>query len=76
MQARLYRFLSIIFVLAGLLVFMILYVQNMEGRLMDALREPMTVLMLFFPFAPAIVLSFLAKSSENKYLSQKNAKKK
>ena len=69
MQARLYRFFSILFVVTGLFIFISIYMRNMEGRLLDALSEPLTVLTMVFPFAPAIVLSLLAKSSENKYLS-------
>jgi uncharacterized membrane protein len=72
MQARLYRLMSTLFVMAGLLIFIIMYLKNVEGRLLEALRDPYTVIMVFFPFAPAVVLSFLAKSSENKYLDLHN----
>lgn len=68
--------LAILFVFTGLVIFIALYLQNIEGRLVAALSEPSTVAMIIFPFIPAIVLSVLAKSSENKYLSFKDAKKK
>lgn len=75
-QARIYRLLAIIFVFTGIFIFIALYLQNVEGRLLQALSEPATVIMIVFPFVPAIILSILAKSSENKYLSYKSTKKK
>lgn len=74
-QARLYRILSIVFMISGLFIFILLYLQNIEGRLADALSEPQTVMIIIFPFVPAFVLSLLAKASENKYLSYKESEK-
>ena len=76
LQARLYRMLAILFVFTGLVIFIALYLKNVEGRLLASLSEPTTVVMIIFPFVPAIILSLLAKSSENKYLSYKDVKKK
>ncbi len=75
LQARLYRMLSILFVFTGLIIFISLYLKNIEGRLLEALSEPATVTIIIFPFVPAIVLSVLAKSSEKKYLSIKDQSK-
>ncbi len=76
-QIKLYRLLSILFLCTGLFTFILLYLRNIEGRLLDALSEPMTIIMIVFPFIPAVILSILAKSSEKKFLvlKEKQAKK-
>ncbi len=66
-RAKFYRATSLIFVVLGLVIFMILYVGNIEGRLLDALKDPFTIGVFLIPFLPAAVLSWLADRNEKKY---------
>lgn len=66
-KAKLYRFVSYIFVALGLFVFAVMYVKNVEGRLMEALRDPMIILLFLVPFFPAVVLTILADGADKKY---------
>lgn len=77
-KSKLYRFMSLLFVTLGIFVFCAMYVQNVEGRLVQALKDPMTISVFLIPFFPAAVLSFLADSCEKKYrnLMQKDTSKK
>lgn len=59
-QLRLYKFLTVLSAIIGLIIFATLYVRNIEGRLFHAMREPATILILLFPFLPAIILSYLS----------------
>lgn len=65
-KARMYRLASILFAIMGVVVFGILYFQNMQGSLLLALRDPMFIVVVAFPFLPAAVLSWLAASAEKK----------
>jgi len=77
-KARLYRFMSILFVTLGIFIFCIMYIQNVEGQLLSALKDPMVISIFLVPFLPAAVLSFLADKAEKKYaqLLQKEKSKK
>jgi hypothetical protein len=70
--------MSLLFVTLGIFVFCAMYVQNVEGRLIQALKDPMIISVFLIPFFPAAVLTFLADSCEKKYkqLTQKDAPKK
>lgn len=63
-----------VFVALGLVVFMLLYIANVEGRLMEALKNPFTIGMFIIPFLPAAVLSVLADRNEKKYIKLTQAK--
>jgi hypothetical protein len=71
-KSKLYRFMSLLFVTLGIFIFCALYIQNVEGRLVDALKDPVTVLIFLFPFVPAAVLTMLADSAEKKYRQMVN----
>ena len=66
-KAKFYRAVSMVFVVLGLVVFMILYIANIEGRLMEALKNPFTLCLFIIPFLPAAVLSYIADRFEKKY---------
>jgi hypothetical protein len=57
-----------------------MYVKNVDGRLVEALRNPLTIFVFLVPFVPAAVLSFLADRAEKRYSeaisSTKQAQKK
>lgn len=77
-KVKLYRFVSLLFVTLGIFIFCIMYVQNVEGKLIQALRDPMTITVFLVPFIPAAVLTFLADSAEKKYkklIEKEQAKK-
>lgn len=75
-KAKLYRFVSLFFVTLGVLIFCVMYVQNVEGRLIEALKDPMTIFIFLVPFIPAAVLTFLADSAEKKYKKMVESQKK
>jgi len=79
-KSKLYRFMSLLFITIGIFVFCVMYVQNVEGKLLQALKDPMVITVFLVPFFPAAVLSFLADRSEKKYIkmlqAQKDAQKK
>lgn len=77
-KSKLYRFMSLVFVTLGIGVFCVLYVQNVEGKLMQALKDPMIITIFLVPFFPAAVLTFLADSAEKKYkkMTEANSQKK
>lgn len=59
--------MSLLFVTLGIFIFCALYIQNVEGRLVEALKDPMTVFIFLLPFIPAAVLTMLADSAEKKF---------
>lgn len=65
-KARMYRLASILFALMGVVVFAVIFFQNMQGDLLNALRDPTFVVIVAFPFLPAAVLSWLAARMEKK----------
>ena len=65
-KARMYRLASIIFALMGVVVFAVIFFQNMGGDLLGALRDPIFVVIVGFPFLPAAVLSWIAARMEKK----------
>lgn len=73
-KSKLYRTFSLIFVTIGIFLFCYMYVSNVNGRLMDALREPLTILIFLVPFLPAAVLTWVADRFEKRYLEAVSAK--
>lgn len=69
MQARFYRLTALIFTFTGFLILVLLFIQNIDGRLFSAMTEPITLTFLVSPFVPAIILAWLAKDAEKKYFS-------
>lgn len=66
-KAKLYRFMSLLFVTIGIFVFCAMYVKNIEGKLLQALQDPMIITVFLIPFFPAAILSLLADGAEKKY---------
>ena len=54
-RAKLYNFMSLLFVTMGVFVFCVMYVKNVDGQLIQALRDPMVITIFLVPFAPAAV---------------------
>ena len=75
-KSKLYRFASLLFVTIGIFIFCALYIQNVEGRLMAAIKDPLIILIFVFPFLPEDLLSFLADKAEKKYRDAINSNKK
>ena len=68
LKARLLRLFALIFAIAGLGVFLVLYVQNIEGTFFSALTNPFIITIVIIPFLPAVVLSWIARRVERKYI--------
>ena len=67
MKARLYRYIAVVFALVGLLVFLVVYMDHVEGQLLEALSNPLIIGALFIPFLPAVLLSWMAARAEKKF---------
>jgi hypothetical protein len=66
-KSKLYRFVSLLFVTLGVFVFCVMYIKNVEGRMLEALRDPMIITVFLVPFLPAAILTMMADSAEKKY---------
>ena len=60
--------LALLAAIAGLGVFLVLYVQNIEGTFFSALTNPFIITIVIIPFLPAVVLSWIARRVERKYI--------
>ena len=69
------RFFALVFALAGMVVFIVLYLQNVGGTFFSALTNPFIITIILVPFLPAVVLSFLAQRAEREYLRKYGNKK-
>jgi len=67
-KSKLYRTFSLVFVTIGIFVFCFMYVNNVDGRLLQALRDPFTIGIFMIPFLPAAALTYVADRFEKKYL--------
>jgi hypothetical protein len=68
-KSKLYRFLALVFAGVGVVVFLFLVSQQLRmdgGSVVNALLDPVTIALIVFPFAPAIVLSLMARRAERK----------
>ena len=65
-KARMYRLVSLIFAIMGLLVFAMMYFQNTQGDFVGAMRDPFFIVIVVFPFLPAAILSWMASRVEKK----------
>ena len=70
LKARLFRFFSFVFACAGVIVFVALYFQNIQGSFLSALTNPFVITIILVPFLPAAVLSFKASRLERQYLDK------
>lgn len=66
-KTRVYRFFALTFAALGLIIFMFLYFRHLDGRLLEALTEVKTVVIILVPFLPAAVLAGLAAKTETKF---------
>lgn len=73
-KSKLYRTFSLVFVTIGIFLFCFMYVSNVNGRLMEALRDPVTILIFLIPFLPAAVLTWIADRFEKKYMQAVSTK--
>lgn len=67
LKAKLFRLFALIFAVTGLVIFMVLYFQNVSGAFFSALTNPFVVTIVIIPFLPAAVLSWKASRLERKY---------
>ena len=65
-KSKIYKGIAIFFLVVGFAVFLAMYIQESEGDIMQALRNPVTIVMVSFPFLPAVVFSFMSSSLEKK----------
>tara|TARA_B100001179_G_scaffold226786_2_gene208345 strand:+ start:437 stop:730 length:294 start_codon:yes stop_codon:yes gene_type:complete len=66
-KAKLYRFISYIFLAMGLCLFLYIYFQNYAGSSTLPLHNPLILGLFLIPFLPAAFLFFLAGRLEKRY---------
>ncbi len=66
MQSKLYRMLATIFAVVGFVIFIVLYFEKIDGKLLEAFRQPLLIVAMIIPFLPAIVLSKKADKARQK----------
>lgn len=62
------RFFAMASVVVGMAVFVFLYFTKIEGRLLEALSDPRTIIIVLMPFLPAAVMTFLAERAQTKFM--------
>lgn len=65
-QSKVYHFMAMMFALLGFIVFAYLYYDFTKGDVMKVIEAPFSVLVMFIPFLPAVVLSMKAKKAQKK----------
>lgn len=73
-RARVYKIMSTVFAVCGLILFVFLYVKYIEANVASAFHNPFVVLILILPFLPAAVLSFLSSKAEKKVAAMRGTK--
>lgn len=66
-KTRIYRFFALTFAAFGMVIFLLVYFRNLDGRILAALTEVKTVVLILVPFLPAAVLAALAAKTEAKF---------
>ena len=67
MKAKIYRALAIFFALVGIIMVVQSFVTRVDGHFLDAMRNPLTIIMILVPFLPAFVLSLLSQKAEREF---------
>ncbi len=80
LKARVFRFFALFFAVIGFGIFLIFYLQNIDGQIFTALTEPRTLWMILLPFLPAVILSYIAEKTSQEFFAilkgeKKNKKK-
>lgn len=68
-KSKLYRGLGLLFAVFGLLIFIFIFSKSASGDISSLVNQPFSIIVMFSPFIPAAVFSFLAGRHEKKYLS-------
>lgn len=68
MKARVLRMCALFFAVTGFIIFMVLYMKNVDGQVFKALSEPRTMFMIIVPFLPAVVLSKMADKAQKQFM--------
>jgi hypothetical protein len=68
-KAKACSVLGVVFAVTGFFLFASLFQQRVAPDPISALSDPSTLLLVVFPFVPAIVLSFVARRYEKRYLA-------
>ena len=64
LKTKVYKLLATVFAAGGALVFLILHYQYFGGDFVASLKDPMTIVLVLFPFVPSLILSFRARKAE------------
>lgn len=62
------RAFAVVAALVGLAIFAVLYFKKIDGNLVEAMSDPWTLVVVLFPFLPAVVLSFLAERAQARFI--------
>lgn len=68
-KAKACSMLGVVFAVTGFFLFASLFWQRVAPDPLKALEDPSTLLIVVFPFVPAMVLSLVARRYEKRYLA-------
>lgn len=71
MKSKLYRAAAILFAIMGVIMLINFYLSKIDGRFVEAMSNPYTIVMLLIPFLPTFVMSLLAQKAERQFAALK-----
>ena len=66
MKAKLYKATGLLFAIIGFFLFSYMYAQHSSGSFWQDFQNPFVIVIILFPFIPAIILSWMARRVEIK----------
>ena len=67
LKARIYRLCGFLFALSGLAMFIMMFMNSSGGRISLVMKDPMLVVIIVFPFIPAMILNRLAHKADHDF---------
>ena len=65
-KSKLYRYMSMALVAVGFGLFCMIYFKMLHGDFIGVIKNPAQIIMLLFPFLPAVILSWMSRRVEIK----------
>lgn len=66
LKSKIYRFFAVVFAGVGLFVFAHIYFNFSNGNFFKAVSDPFFIVLIIFPFVPAIMMSMIAARLEKR----------
>lgn len=66
-RSKVYRILALVFLAVGGAVMFAVYMKRIDGQVLTALTDPVTVLLIVVPFLPALVFEWKSRKSRDAF---------